>query len=48
MIAESPQILVRGGHGATKNEAPLTAAVSERSRMTIDFSVLRPGEQALF
>lgn len=41
-------ILGRGGQGATKNEAPLTAAVSDRSRTTIDFSVLHPGEQALF
>lgn len=40
-------ILVRGGQGATKNEAPLAAAVSDRSQTAIDFSVLRPGEQAL-
>lgn len=40
--------LVRGGQGATKNEVLVAAAVSDRSQAATDFSVLRPGEQALF
>lgn len=41
-------IIARGGTGATKKKVSLSAAVNDHSLTMTDFSVLRPGEQALF
>lgn len=41
-------VIARAREGAAKAKAPRSAAVSDHSQTMIDFSVLHPGEQALF